>query len=148
MPKYEITKYVKNIWDINVNGDTSCSILPKSSIRSGDKSEYDWIIGMAEIHWIVINAVNIHEYKAINLTSSIEIILLIASDHLPPILFWLDLDVVELKIYMARNIAKKSKIDDDKIKSSSPELKYDAESLIANSEPNIAPKDPPAIIIP
>ena len=131
-----------------MSGDTSCSILPNSSILCGDRSEYDSIIGIALIHCIVIKIVNSQEYEAIVLISLTVIILFIASDQLPPTFEDKFEFLFELEIYIAINIAQKSKIDADNTKNSKPEFVNESDNLTDISEPKMAPKDPPAIINP
>jgi hypothetical protein len=89
-----------------------------------------------------------HEYIAIALTSLTEIILLNASDQLPPTFSVRFEDFIELTIYIATNIARNSKNEEDKINNSKPESVNDSDNLIAISDPKIAPNEPPAIIKP
>ena len=74
-------------------------------------------------------------------------IFFIGSSAVPPTLVIEFTELLVLKIYIAKSIAKKSNIDDAKTKTPIHYFKR-IENLIANSDPKIAPTEPPAIINP
>ena len=64
------------------------------------------------------------------------------------ILFQIFSFIFDLVIFIANNIAKNNKIAADNVKNSKPYSSKEFENLFDISEPNIAPREPPAIITP
>ena len=83
-----------------------------------------------------------------SLISLFVMIFLIGSKLLPPTFSDKLIEWVELKIYIARNMASNNSTEADNTNNSNPVLTKDSDNLMASSDPKIAPIEPPAIMNP
>ena len=157
MPIVRKMNEVTRNWQMSVKGVTICSILAKNAVLSHGSVDHSWTIPKAIIHPNVIKQVQRTIYRLRFLSTgdvAISVIGSIADDEILPLA-----NILSLSFFSdVKDMLKKQAIDNEmteiNIKENGPQSESDTdpqtcvEKKRAMEEPENAPMEPPALMIP